>query len=44
LIRRFYAGRTTAADKLRILSGKPPVPVLEAMKAAAAVNLHRRAA
>jgi lycopene beta-cyclase len=44
LIRRFYAGRTTAADKLRILSGKPPVPVLQAMKAAAAVNLHRRAA
>jgi lycopene beta-cyclase len=44
LIRRFYAGRTTAADKVRILSGKPPVPILEAFKALAAGNLHRRAA
>jgi lycopene beta-cyclase len=27
LIERFYAGRSTLADKLRILAGKPPVPV-----------------
>lgn len=26
LIGRFYAGQSTKADKLRILSGKPPVP------------------
>ena len=33
LIERFYAGRSTAADKLRILSGKPPVPVGKALRA-----------
>ncbi len=27
LVARFYAGQTLARDKLRILSGKPPVPV-----------------
>lgn len=27
LIERFYAGRSTGADKLRVLAGKPPVPV-----------------
>lgn len=27
LIGRFYAGQSTALDKLRILSGKPPVPI-----------------
>lgn len=32
LIERFYAGETTLADKARILSGKPPVPVGKAMK------------
>ena len=32
LIQRFYAGRTTWTDRLRILSGKPPVPVSEALK------------
>lgn len=31
LIERFYAGRSTAADKLRVLAGKPPVPVFKAM-------------
>ncbi|MBD8577245.1 lycopene beta-cyclase CrtY [Pseudomonas syringae] len=34
LIGRFYAGRSHVFDKLRILSGKPPVPVGEAMRAA----------
>lgn len=33
LIARFYAGRLTALDKLRILSGRPPVPVSRAMAA-----------
>lgn len=27
LVERFYAGQSTYADKLRILSGKPPVPI-----------------
>ncbi|RAK52504.1 lycopene beta-cyclase CrtY [Phenylobacterium deserti] len=35
LIERFYAGRSTLADKVRILSGKPPVPIFKAVKAAA---------
>ena len=33
LIERFYAGRPTRADKFRILSGKPPVPVASAIRA-----------
>jgi lycopene beta-cyclase len=35
LIGRFYAGRTTMLDKLRILSGRPPVPVGRAVAALA---------
>jgi len=31
LIERFYAGRSTTADTLRILAGKPPVPLGAAM-------------
>lgn len=31
LVERFYAGETTALDKVRILSGRPPVPVSKAM-------------
>lgn len=27
LIERFYAGRSTVFDKLRVLTGKPPVPI-----------------
>ena len=34
LIERFYAQRLTLADKLRIVSGKPPVPVAQAVRAA----------
>ncbi|UAW98737.1 lycopene beta-cyclase CrtY [Halopseudomonas nanhaiensis] len=34
LIERFYAGRLTALDKLRIVTGKPPVPMAEALRAA----------
>lgn len=33
LIGRFYAGHSTLSDKLRILSGKPPVPVGRAVSA-----------
>jgi lycopene beta-cyclase len=33
LIERFYAGQLTPGDKARILAGKPPVPVGEAMLA-----------
>lgn len=31
LIERFYAGRTTRLDALRILTGKPPVPIHRAL-------------
>ena len=33
LIARFYAGRSTFADKLRIFSGRPPVQIGRALKA-----------
>ncbi|MEO5577794.1 MAG: lycopene beta-cyclase CrtY [Sphingomicrobium sp.] len=33
LVSRFYAGRLTAFDKVRILTGKPPVPLFKALKA-----------
>ena len=33
LVRRFYAGRSTLFDKMRVLSGKPPVPIPRAMRA-----------
>jgi lycopene beta-cyclase len=33
LIARFYAGRSTLADKARILIGKPPVPLRRALRA-----------
>lgn len=33
LIERFYAGQSTFFDKVRILSGKPPVPIGKAMRA-----------
>ena len=33
LISRFYAGQNSFADKLRVLSGKPPVPLGEAVRA-----------
>ena len=32
LIRRFYAGQSTLADKARILAGKPPVPLARAVR------------
>jgi len=33
VVGRFYAGRTTALDKVRILSGRPPVPLGRALRA-----------
>jgi lycopene beta-cyclase len=33
LIARFYAAELTFADKARLLTGKPPVPVFEAFTA-----------
>ena len=33
VIERFYAGRSTLADRLRILSGRPPVPIGAAARA-----------
>lgn len=41
LIQRFYAANLSAWDRARIVSGKPPVPVGEALRALAAVNLHK---
>ena len=32
LIERFYGGRTRLSDQIRILLGKPPVPILSALK------------
>ncbi|MGN6376749.1 MAG: lycopene cyclase family protein, partial [Sphingomonas sp.] len=32
LIGRFYAGRSTMSDKVRILTGRPPVPVGRALR------------
>ncbi|MEL7557436.1 lycopene beta-cyclase CrtY [Stutzerimonas chloritidismutans] len=42
LIQRFYAAHLTTWDRLRIVSGKPPVPVREALRALAAGNLHHK--
>jgi len=38
LIARFYAGRLSLRDKARIVSGKPPVPVVEALLAARQIH------
>ena len=35
LIQRFYAGRLSLTDRMRILSGKPPVPIGAALTAIA---------
>lgn len=35
LIERFYAGRSTLADRVRILCGRPPVPIGRALRALA---------
>lgn len=41
LIARFYAGRLTLGDKARLLSGKPPVPVGQALSAARKIHPHQ---
>ena len=33
LIERFYAARSTALDKMRVLAGKPPVPIGAGLRA-----------
>ncbi|MEN3277256.1 MAG: lycopene beta-cyclase [Massilia sp.] len=38
LIARFYAGRLRLADKARVLTGKPPVPVHQALAAACKIH------
>ena len=38
LIERFYAGRSTLADKARVLIGKPPVPIASALGALASLR------
>ena len=38
VVRRFYAGQSTAGDKARILLGKPPVPVGRALAALRGVS------
>ena len=35
LIARFYAAESTRTDQLRILSGRPPVPIGRAMRSLA---------
>ncbi|GAB5375125.1 MAG: hypothetical protein AcusKO_15870 [Acuticoccus sp.] len=40
LIERFYAGRLTRADRARILFGKPPVPLLAALRALPEASAH----
>jgi lycopene beta-cyclase len=44
LIERFYAARLTTGDKLRLLTGKPPVPFGSAIAAVRRGDLHRRPA
>lgn len=41
LIARFYAGRLQLGDKARLLTGKPPVPVLEAFSAVRKTQPHQ---
>ena len=33
LVERFYAGKSTLADRLRVLSGRPPMPISAAVRA-----------
>lgn len=37
LVGRFYAGRSTWADKARVLAGRPPVPISRAIKVLAGI-------
>ena len=44
LIERFYAGRSTVTDRLRVLCGRPPVPLSGAIRALAGGPAQRQAA
>jgi lycopene beta-cyclase len=41
LVERFYAGRLTRGDMARILTGKPPVPLVRALDAALRIHPHQ---
>ena len=41
LVNRFYAGRPTWSDRLRILSGKPPIPIGRALASVFGVGRNR---
>ena len=41
LIARFYAGQSTLGDKIRVLSGKPPVSIWKAIRALSGVRNQR---
>ena len=41
LIERFYADRLTVADKARILTGRPPIPMRRAFAALQSSDLER---
>lgn len=42
LIGRFYAGQVTTLDKIRLLSGRPPVPVMAALRCLAPASARQR--
>jgi lycopene beta-cyclase len=39
LVGRFYAGASTLGDRIRVLSGRPPVPILKALGALARTRI-----
>ena len=43
-VERFYSGRSTWADRLRILSGRPPVPVAKALRSFSESSVTARSA
>ena len=42
LIERFFAGRSTALDRMRLMTGKPPVPFFSALRCIPATNQGER--
>ncbi len=42
LIQRFYAGASTPVDMLRVLTGRPPIPISRALKAVPTAAGHQR--
>lgn len=38
VIERFYAGRSTALDRVRVFAGKPPVPITRALGVLAGIG------